>query len=218
MLPPADPTPELEGTWLGSGENGDGDVGLIEMDISADGEITDLLLDGGSTGSVGTIQTVELNVYAFELSDGFGGFMIVDLTSNHMLYFDGDIVAILELGATALPIFTQADIQGTWNGTSTFSTTGNDFDGRVASSLSVAMNDSFAGVEDGVGFTNEAATTLDLNDGTFGRYQGRFDDTFGTGDLVLLMSADKTYVAGYACGDTASFPDQCSFVFWRFML
>jgi len=55
--------------------------------------------------------------------------------------------------------------------------------------------------------------TFNSGNTVYGRWQGTFQNNTTSGSVSVFMTADKTFVASWAC-DGTGFPEGCSFSSW----
>ncbi len=106
----------LAGAWDGVLRRGDGAVVVLAATFNATGGITGWGETPGAAATGAVVHPGE-GVYRLDLTDGRSIVAEVDATSTRLALFEGDdVVGILEKAAPAAPVFTQADLAGTWAG------------------------------------------------------------------------------------------------------
>jgi len=218
-LPPATPVPALEGVWCGPAEDRNGLLGSVCITLDAEGNVERLSLDNQSSGAVGTVQdTSESDVYTFRMSDGTLGWLALSASGEHLLYLDNfRVLGALDKTSTGLPpTYLLSDVRDDWAGRSLYLDASAAITGTAASALAVGVGNFFTGLDGATAFANQPGVALVMDNARFGRYRGRFQLSGGTrGDVMLLMAADKSFLAGTLCVDGGTFAQDCPIVFWE---
>ena len=209
------PPAGMSGTWFGTLE--DADVALWTASITiAGGAITQVLQNGVDTGLTGTVTQQSTGVMRYTLTDGSGsiaGVFLVDASLTHMAFADeGANFGVLQKNASSpLPSYVyNTDLNGAWTGMGLLT----DFTSFFTEASSTASC-AFSSPTVTCTVTNPAGTfptTLSgAFDTTFGRWTGTYTGPTN-GSSNVLLSADKTFAAAWACDNPDQFwPDDCAF-------
>lgn len=221
---------QLAGTWFGSFDDTNS-VRNFEFTIDADA-IADIKLNGTDTRLTGTLTKASEIPRAFRFvltSNGAEisrGIMLADPSATYVAYLDRFFeFGVLQKGATALPAYAQADIDGAWVGDTVKATT--DFTTLTSESASAdcaattpATTSPSSQCTMTIGPTNRAATNVVLDDAA-GRWLGTFADTpppaTAPANVAIraFLSADKNFSGWWACHNFAGgFPETCDFSAW----
>lgn len=210
----------LTGVWAGYYEYG-GSLGhglTVSVDAST---ITAVARDGSNLGLTGAISAVQGGIFEFTLYAGAtemdaGGFM-VDSAANHAaILTQGGDFGVLQKNGPTTGAWVPENAIGTWIGYSIALNSAGDIVSYDSSSATVDINYGITGTGPFGGFTGALATY----DPNFGYYTGTWSNpSQGTsGDLLVWISADKTFAASYACLGSfrpSSGLDYCTYNAWN---
>lgn len=200
----------LQGSWYGTMKDDSGYLHTFQISVDGSGNVTSMVIDGDVTGDTAVITKVSAKVFGMTISDGTDAGFIVDAGGTHAGFVDDTFFfGVLQKNATSLPFFPDTDVIGTWSGYGVTLDSNFELDQEFSSSATVASNFDFSG-SDLTGLFTGSITGWHDN---YGVYLGDFTNTNGSGNVVVFLSADKTFAASYAC--TGSFPTGCSFTAWN---
>lgn len=211
--PPPPPAPDLTGTWFGTLEDFNFVMHTFSVTISGT-SITEVRVDNLNNAKTGTITPRSAQVVAFTLQDGTlsppsTGGLFLDSSATHAVFVDDEFnFGVLQKGATALPSYVNADIDGSWSGVVVTTTDLNNFSTAASSATCTHPN---CTVTDSGG--PSTVPFLDVNP-TFGRYQSSGLSSTGAA-VAAFLSPDKLFGGSYACTSFAGFPGTCEFTAWR---
>ena len=207
--------------WFGTLE--DADFELLALSVWIDGsEITEVRENGVTTGVTGTIGTPLGLVRPYSFTDGtvpaLNGVFLVNLAGTHMAFADeGADFGVLQKGAAGLPVYSYADLIGSWSGRSVET----DFAGSISEvTSSMTCTAPVATLICSIAISGSATLTAEFSgsfDPGFGRWEGLFTGPSAiTGNISAFVSPDKTFVAAWACLDPDQiWPDDCIFSAWQ---
>ncbi|MFV2054905.1 MAG: hypothetical protein ACC707_00495 [Thiohalomonadales bacterium] len=210
--------PDLSGVYLGTIERYvDVNTAVyqkIKVLIAGD-KVTLVEFDDVDSGYSAVISK-GTRVDAFALKDnggGFGGF-IRSSDGNHFAFIsENDIPNSFDIGivtrdATALPGFSREDFVAGWGGT--VLTLNNEIDIVNSANVSQTINAAFSVTGSGPqgGFFG---TLGGLENNTLGIVESVVSGTFGSANIITLLSADKNTIAQYGCKDNVRTIETCSF-------
>ncbi len=203
------PPQQLDGTWAGNLEDPAGLLHNLRITVNGN-TLSQLLIDGVDQGLTGTLTAQSTTTYAVLLSDSTKAMFIFDAALQHATFVDDSFnFGVVEKNAIGSPIFAIDDVNASWSGT-TVMTDFATFTGFASTASCVTLQCTASG--------NGVTTTIDLT-GTFviafGQWNGTFSNSNGdVGASVVMLSADKQFVATYDCNNTGVFPDACEFSAW----
>jgi len=207
--PPPPPTaPDMTGTWLGTLEDPNALMHTTSVTISGT-SITEIRVNGLVTGRTGTVtMSPNAQVFVFTLNDGTKGAFFLDSNLTHAAFVDDEFnFGVVQKGASAVPTYADADINGSWSGIAGTTTDFNNF--SIDSSTANCTHPTCT-VTDSSG---PNTVTFGSVDTTFGRWQSISSTT---GALVAaFLSPDKQFAGTYACNGFAGFPGTCEFTAWK---
>ena len=216
-----DPPPPAGDLWFGTLE--DAAFDLLALTVTINGsDIVEVRENGVPNGVTGTIGPLLGLVREYSFTDGsvppLNGVFLVDLAGTHMAFADEAVnFGVLQKDATGLPVYSYADLDGSWSVGRSVET---DFAGAISESAS-SMSCIIPTTTLTCTITLAGGTTLTADfsasfDQGFGRWQGTFTAPGSTtGDITAFLSPDKTFVAAWACLDPDQFwPEDCIFSAW----
>ena len=115
--PPPPTAPDMTGTWFGTVEDPNSAMHTTSVTISGT-SITEIRVDGLVVpGRTGTIAQRSAQVFAFTLNDGTKGGFFLDPSLAHAAFVDDEFnFGVVQKGATVVPTYANADINGSWSG------------------------------------------------------------------------------------------------------
>lgn len=210
----------------------------MQIDIDANGNITDLRLNGASTNLTGPITKAAAaegqRLFRFVLREARNptapfnqGALMVDSAAAHLFYFDEFFqMAVVQKAASApSATYAQADVNGSWTGDSvktaglTRSNTvppGTGYGTFTPASATAACQAAApaSSCTITVGSTTRTASALTLNSASGGRWTGTYTETPdvpGSDKAInLYISPDKAYAGTFTCA-TLSDITTCNF-------
>ena len=212
---------KLSGEWKGMYRDSGGVFRSLTASINDSGKITALTVYSMET-LTGTLESTGDKTYGYVLSDGSEGGFMADSSGKHLGFLTEDYEwGILEKGATlqysADGNFSSADFVGTWNGYSVELNSYMDVVDRYSSRATIETNLSFSGSNDYGSFSGQ----LDYYDDGKGYSYGTYSSADGSGNVGLLVSPDKSFMATWACDSGSSsnlaiyYISDCSFAIWN---
>ncbi len=211
----------LAGTWFGAGARAGGFV-EVQVTVDSGNAVSSILIDGSPLGVTGTIEIVpgQSQIYSYQLSDGTEGGFYLDQAAGHAVLADWDMFAVLERGATAMPVYGQIDLGDSFDGISVTVDPFFELDTVVSSQATLWVSGAFDGSDSaGTVFSHAPGGNLILFDSHHGSWVGQYQSNgplgFSTGTLWVLMSPDKEFAGSWACDSSGMFPEDCSFAAWR---
>jgi hypothetical protein len=225
---------QLQGSWFGTFDSS-GTLMAMQVDIDANGNITDLRLNGTSTDLTGPITKAAAaegqRLFRFVLREAANptaafnqGALLVDSTATHLFYVDEFFQTAVVQKAASAPsaTYAQADINGSWAGDSaktagvTASPGGTGF-GTFTQASSTASCQAAAPASSctiTVGSITRNAPALTLNGASGGRWTGTYTETPdvpGSDKAInVYVSPDKTYAGAFSCATLTDFTT-CNF-------
>jgi hypothetical protein len=210
----------LTGVWAGYYEYG-GSLGH-GLTVSVDGStITAVARDGSSLGLTGAISAVQGGIFEFTLYAGAtemdaGGFMVDGAANHAAILTQGGDFGVLQKNGPTTGTWAAADAIGSWSGYSIALNSTGDIISYDSSSATVDINGNIIGSGPFGGFTGALST---YHTG-YGYYTGTWSNpSQGTsGDLLVWISADKTFAASYAClgsSDPSWGLEYCTYNSWN---
>jgi hypothetical protein len=225
--PPSSEPALLKGTWNGAMEDEVPSLHTITMVFNKNGQISEVLVDGGATGLTASVDGVEGSsvFFSFLLSDGFQGGLLTDSSFRHagFVYEGGSagslVAGVLEKsGATGI-LYTIDDIKGTsWKGSNLVLDSGLNY---VSSVSSTAYVDTIPNITGDQGTADEFSADLALDNATVGFYSGTYfkppppEIPSETGSLGVFLSPDKIFAGSYACTSAARNTESCNYYTWK---
>ena len=202
--------PELAGTWFGVWEDHPGEAFTVEMTINSKGQVTSVLENGSDIELTGSVSKDSSQVYSVEWDDGsFGGFLI-DPTNAHFAYLDEFFfVGIFQKDASALPVFTEPNYEGTWSGYSVWVDTDMNIVNEADTVITVDSQSEVIGTTVAGAFSG---TILGWFDKTRGVASG--ENTAGDIFFHIFLSVDKQFATTFSCPDDYVDFDDCEFGGW----
>lgn len=225
---------QLQGSWFGTFDTS-GTLMTMQIDIDANGNITDLKLNGSSTTLTGPITKAAAaegqRLFRFVLREPAKpttpfnqGALLVDSTATHLFYVDEFFqTAVVQKAASApTATYAQADINGSWAGDSaktagvTASPGGTGFGTftQASSTASCQAAGPASSCTITVGSTTRNSPALTLNGASGGRWTGNYTETPdvpGADKAInVYISPDKTYAGAFTCA-TLSDIKTCNF-------
>ncbi len=211
----------LAGDWKGMYRDDGGVFRSLTATINDTGKITALTVYSMDT-LTGTLKTTGDKTYSFTLSDGTEGGFMADSSGNHLGFLTEDNAwGILEKGASiqysADSNFSGDDFVGTWNGYSVELDSYMKVADRYSSRAMIYSDFSFSGSNDYGSFSGN----LNYYDHGKGYSYGTFSSSEGSGNVGLLVSPDKSFMATWACDSSSSgsleiyYITGCSFAIWN---
>jgi len=188
-------------------------AGPTGMDVDASGNA----VGTGASNREGTLSLTSASqgIYKFTgtgVSAGSTSMLIMSADRNHLLWIGTSLsFGAWERNATNFaPPYTDAQIRNaTWTGLAVEMNA--SFDPVDSESISVFV-DAAGNFVSGTSSTN--VTPLAINNATKGDYLGDFIDPgppTEMGNLVVLITPDKNFVAIFSCLTGGTFPDDCSY-------
>jgi len=183
-------------------------------------------------GLVGTVTAVNANIFSYKLGDVTNtlGSLYVDNTRSHYTFLDDKFLfGVMQKSATLVDystiMFVGADVQNNWSG----------FSVNVRNVTIAAINNTpsqmtfdpmaftFSGTDGANSVTGgsfDITGSFNLIDATNGVYTANWvnpNDNMITGNVTLILSPDKTFVAARFCLPFTGVPDieLCTFSSWN---
>lgn len=239
---------KLNGKWGGSFDsNGTVDSMVISIDATNASavKITDITVNGGSTGLVGTVTKASDAPRAFRFvlkdpNDTSGkpvsqGALFVDSTAKYLVFLDEFFeFGVTQKDADGLPSagYSQADINATWSG-DTFTTTGvnpspdgDGFGKFTQAAANVKCDAATSGSPGGpsacditVGSTHRNVSSATLDDANGGRWIGTYTETpdsgTGTDKTFRMYLSPDKQYSGAVTCATSNSFPTCNFYSWK---
>ena len=205
----------LQGTWLGWIEDDEGIVEEFSLQIDGAGNVTDVWIDGDSTGDTAWInEGWDENVFhiLYNIGNPLGhGIMIVDDQYSHAVYGNYGSASsdffcgVLEKGAMSFPAYTSSDIIASFSVGGAYEGDSGVWEGDDIS-MTVDPALTFTGSVSGESFYG----SFDTYDPDYGRYAGTLTRDIippVTMDIAAFICPDGEAVAAFAT-DIKTTPDE----------
>lgn len=200
----------LAGTWYGAYEDTVGNIGRITVTVSSSGTFTYTITGVPSAGSgSGTISPVQGTIFGTSSNGSTGGFM-VDAAGTHAGFVDDAFdFAVLQKGASSLPSYTTADVNGSWAGQGVHLTGASMTIQQVYSASATVSYPSLSGTDGRAGAFSGSFFATSLANGGYAATGTQAGSAF---DMEVFVAADKTFAGWWSCDSAGSiFPDDCTF-------
>lgn len=212
----------LQGDWKGVFRDSGGTFRSLKTTIDSSGTITKLQVFN-QAALTGSISKTGDKTYSFSLSDGTEGGFLADDSGNHMGFLtDSYEYGVLEKGATMKYSnsnnFGRGHYVGNWSGYSVEINSNLDVVDQYTSSATVPDQSLDLSGNDSSG---SFSGNITYQDNSKGYAYGTYINSLGSsGNLMVLLSPDKTFAASWACDYSGSSTlvinnvNYCSFAMW----
>lgn len=212
---------DLQGSWLGAYQIITTPY-TLGVELTDAGNITEVRRDGALLfGLTGSVAKEHGNIFGFTLSDGTSGGFFADNRTQHIAFLDEDgNFGVLQKNAGSLPTYFSNDLAGRWSG----------YTVALDANMNITREGTSNAIVENVVNGTSAFTGKDIY-GDFGGSFSAFSNSRGfyvgswsspgvpTGGMVVAwLSADKTFIAAWACTGTntyVAFIPNCSFSAWQ---